>query len=135
MPTTSLPTSQSEGSISVYSGGNLNTKTVIKQSKRLQGTFPELRPEFFRTLSERVKANKFTDERLEDAINHLIDNFRYPKPTIADIISYDKRIDVHGYSKVCDMVSKGYSWNEFIKMPERKAWVLKADAENAGLKI
>jgi len=99
----------------------------------MKAAFPELPAQFYEILSQRVKANKFTDEKLEDAINNLIDNFTYPKPTIADIISYDKRVKLHSYSQLCELVSQGHSWDEFIKMPDKKAWISKIDAEKINL--
>lgn len=69
--------------------------------------FPKMENEFFNLLSERVRANKFTTKRLNDAINHLIDNFNYKELNIADIIKFDKKVKLYSYNDVCKMVSKG----------------------------
>ena len=69
--------------------------------------FPKMGDPFFNLLAERVRANKFTTKRLNDAINHLIDNFNYQELNIADIIKFDKRAKLYSYNDVCKMVSKG----------------------------
>ena len=69
--------------------------------------FPKMGDPFFNLLAERVRANKFTTKRLNDAINHLIDNFNYKELNIADIIKFDKRAKLYSYNDVCKMVSKG----------------------------
>lgn len=69
--------------------------------------FPKMENEFFNLLSERVRANKFTTKRLNDAINHLIDNFNYKELNIADIVKFDKKVKLYSYNDVCKMVSKG----------------------------
>ena len=58
-------------------------------------------------LSERVRANKFTTKRLNDAINHLIDNFNYKELNIADIVKFDRKVKLYSYNDVSKMVSKG----------------------------
>lgn len=74
---------------------------------RLMVAFPKMENEFFNLLSERVRANKFTTKRLNDAINHLIDNFNYKELNIADIVKFDRKVKLYSYNDVCKMVSKG----------------------------
>lgn len=62
---------------------------------------------FFNLLSERLIDNSFSSKRLKDAINDIIDNFRYKELTIADIIKFDKRVKLYSYNEACRMVSKG----------------------------
>jgi len=49
---------------------------------------------FYEVLDERFADNKFTDERLRDAVNHVIDTCIFPTPTIAQFISFDRRYKV-----------------------------------------
>lgn len=79
---------------------------------KMQIAFPQLEDEFFNVLSERIVANNFTDERLKDAIGNLIDSFRYPKPSISDVIGFDKRIKIYSYSDYCNEVSQRKSQDE-----------------------
>ena len=116
-----------ESSISVYSG-QLTAQTIVTEVKKMKAAFPELPAGFYEILSQRVKANKFCDARLTDAVNNLIDNFTYPRPTIADVISYDKRVRLYTYAQVCELVSQGHRMEDYVKLPDRKAWMSKEDS-------
>lgn len=41
-------------------------------------------------LLERMNANKFTDERLQRAVDGVIEHCTYPTPTIADFLKWDR---------------------------------------------
>lgn len=88
--------------MSIYKG-NLTTQFVIESVSKIKKSFPGLTKEFFDVFSERIKENKFTDSRLQDAINHVIDNCIYPTPSIAQFISYDKRIKLYTYHDIVRM--------------------------------
>lgn len=89
-------------SISIYKD-ELTTIEVINQFKKLKLSFPQLSEGFYDILSDRIKKNGFTDKRLKDAIDNLIDNYIYPLPSIASIISFDKRIKLLTYYQMCDL--------------------------------
>lgn len=70
--------------------------------------------DFFNLLSERVVANGFSNERLKDAINHILDNFQYKELVISDIIKFDRKVKLYTYSEVVNMVTKGAAiWSDF----------------------
>ena len=96
-----------ECSISLYGGEPAGAKEIAVSISRLMVAFPKMENEFFNLLSERVRANKFTTKRLNDAINHLIDNFNYKELNIADIVKFDRKVKLYSYNDVCKMVSKG----------------------------
>lgn len=101
-------------SISIYKD-ELTTLAVIEQVITLKKAFPQLPSGFYEVLSDRIKENGFTDKRLRDAINHLIDNFTYPVPTIANIISFDKRIKLLTYLQLVELVNQsgGVVWSNY----------------------
>lgn len=70
---------------------------------RLSVAFPKMSKEFFVLLSEYVIKEKFTEERLKDAVDNVITNFQYKELNISDIIRFDKRI-------------KLYTWNDVYKI-------------------
>jgi len=113
-----------QNSISVYTG-ELTTQCIIGQVKRLKAAFPNSPASMYDILMERVKANGFTDDRLRAAVDDLIDTFKYPVPSIADIISFDKRVKFHTYKEVCDYMDKGGVWDDFelIFWGDRHFWV------------
>jgi hypothetical protein len=92
--------------ISLYSG-MLNTECVIENIKKVKKSFPSLLAGFYDVFSDRIKENRFSDSRLNDAVNHVIDNCIYPTPTIAQFISFDKRIKVYKYPEIVQMVEDG----------------------------
>jgi hypothetical protein len=79
--------------------------------------------DFFDILLERVKENGFCDDRLKDAVSHVIDNCPYPTPSIANFISFDKTIECVSYSKLVEMVNKGETDMSKWKVLENKMWI------------
>lgn len=73
---------------------------------KLKKAFPQLPSGFYEILSDRLEENNFTDNRLKDAINNMIDNFTYPIPTVANIISFDKRVKIYSYLDIIEMVNQ-----------------------------
>ena len=94
-----------EISLSVYSG-ELSTDTVAQNVAKVKAAFPTLTREFFILFMDRVKENGFTNERLIDAVNNVIDHCQYPTPTLANFLSWDKRVKVMSYNDLCNTVSR-----------------------------
>jgi hypothetical protein len=114
--------------VSIYKGP-LNEKIVIENIARVQRAFPNLPLGFYDIFDDRLRANGFTNERLIAAVNYVIDNVRYPIPTIADFISYNKTYTIYTYE---DMLRKAYEfgqdiWNNYnalkMKCRAKKVWV------------
>lgn len=93
--------------ISLYEGGMLTERTLAIYLKKLREAFPRQTDTFFDILTERIIANGFSDQRLADAVNNVIDNFRYKELSVADIIQHDKRVKLYTYSEVAAMVTAG----------------------------
>ena len=71
--------------------------------------------EFYNILSERIAENGFSDERLKDAVNYVIDNFQYKELNVSDIIKFDKKVKLYTYSDVCDLVTKNKAeFSDFV---------------------
>jgi len=92
--------------ISTYKGP-LTGRALFREIAKIQAAFSALPKEFYDILSSRLADNGFTDERLKDAVNNVIDTCLYPTPTIAQFISFDKRIKVHKYPEIVKMVEDG----------------------------
>ena len=93
-----------EKSMSVYKG-DLNLKTVLEQNKNIAQAFPQLPAGFYEIFAERLREKKFTDQRLIDAVSHVIDTCPYPIPTVASFLSYDRCIDLLHHSDLLDMLT------------------------------
>lgn len=89
-----------------------------------------MRTEFFDLLAERIVGQGFSDARLTDAVNHVIDNFQYKELNVSDVIGFDKRVKYYTQPEVCDLsCEKGYKWEDFTKRMINGTyyWVLNRD--------
>ena len=126
-------TVENDGSsaITVYRG-DLKQETVVKNVAKIKAAFPALNPDFFKILIERLREKEFTDERLNDAVNNVIDNCQYPTPTLANFLSFDKRIKVLSYDELCNLIYKheaSFESYSRISINEKNFYIRKADKE------
>lgn len=106
--------------MTAYGVGQLTTQHVINQVKKLRKAFPQVQADFTDVLLERAKEKNWTDERLTDAVNNLIDTCQYPTPTLANVLSFDKRIKTYTYNEMCDMAyDYGKSvWQTYLRLDD-----------------
>ena len=124
--------------ISIYKGeltGQCLTNCVIVIKK----AFPSLPIGFYDVFTDRLRDNGFTDDRLMDAVNYVIDTCIYPTPTIANFIGFDRKYKIFTYE---DMIHKGEEfgpeiWKSYkqVKLPgrEKPVWVHVDDMKIARL--
>jgi hypothetical protein len=98
--------------------------------------FKGLDTNFTNLLAESLKRNGFTDQRLTDAVNYVIDNCQYPSPSIAEFVKFNKSVKVYSYE---EMISLGYGTEGFKKVrlnqeQVKPLWVTGSDFEKYGLK-
>ena len=121
--------------VSLYVG-DLPTKDELRiASNRLAIAFPKMSKEFFALLNEFVITQGFTAQRLSDAVNHTIANFRYKELNISDIVSFDKRIPLYTGMEVYKM-RNAFPHPDF-KLKEldgNRFWILKSDLVKNGYK-
>lgn len=109
LPRLSLPerlcTKENRTTLSLYNDP-LATDADLKEAvQRLSAAFPMPKTDapnaamFFALLVERLRDNKFTGNRLRDAVNHIIDNCRYKQISIADIVQFDKAARLYTYAE------------------------------------
>jgi len=125
--------------VSTYNKGALSPEIYINNIKKISAAFPSLQKEFYDLLSELVIQKQFTDARFSDTVNFVIENFRYPHPSIAEFISYDKGYTVYTYTNMLKMNdSIGSSvWNDYkrveIKGISIKVWASIIDIQKYNL--
>lgn len=93
---------------------------------KVKAAFPALDPLYYQILVERLKNKGFSDQRLIDAVNNVIDNCQYPTPTMANFLSFDKRIKILTYSQATSMIPPGKNMDEVftkIKIKGQLAWI------------
>jgi hypothetical protein len=61
----------------------------MENMKRIKSAFPLLQEGFYDVLCERLKANGFYDDEFEKAVSYVIDNYKYPTPSIAEFLNFD----------------------------------------------
>jgi hypothetical protein len=102
--------------LSIYFG-QLTGENILVHVKRILQAFPNVTNSFIDLLIERAKENHFSDKRLTDAVNNTIDNCIYPVPTLANFLSWDKKVKLYSYSEICDIVYGGsYKCSDFTRI-------------------
>ena len=117
--------------ISKYSPGEVSDAVLATSIKKLQVAFPSRPPEFFNLMAERIVANGFSDEKLEDAVGKAIDTFSYKEINISDVVNFDRKIRLYTYNEVANAVAEqGYSMGRDFEKREvdgRVFWVKVTD--------
>jgi hypothetical protein len=120
-----------ETQISVYNG-SLDKEVIIENLGRIKASFPSLPPEFFKIFGERIKDKGFSNQRLIDSVNNVIDNCQYPTPTLANFLSFDKRAKIYNYQKMCNVVSSNHLKPDYfskIRINGKLFWVKTSDKD------
>lgn len=91
----------------------------------------------FNLLKDRFKENKFTDERLKDSINHVIDTYEgWDKlPNIANFIQYDKKVKAFTYEQVIEHNHKFPGSMKYFRQLKNGKWARVEDIEQYKLEI
>lgn len=89
-------------------------------------------------MRERLIAKGFTNKRVTDAVNYVIDTCKYPTPTVADFVGYDKKVKLYTYNEACNELGIGLQLDrEFAPVKvnglEKPLWVRKVDKKNYNL--
>lgn len=118
--------------ISIFGNEPATPKQVAVSVMKLSKAFPQMSIDFFNLLSERIAAKKISADRLDYAVNHIIDNYTYQKLTIADIMSIDSRVEVMSYAEMtAECKKRGCSTDDYapLFMGENKKpfWIHQAD--------
>lgn len=118
--------------LSVFSQTPASPQQIAVSVMKLSKAFPSQSLDFFNILSERIDARGLSADRLEYAVNHVLDNFTYKTLTIADIISIDRKVEIMSYNEmVAECSKRGCTTNDFapIRIGEepKPFWVHKSD--------
>jgi len=114
-------TRQSDGTITAYTSEDpIDGQSATKESIKLLMAFPQIEKQFADLLITRAKELNWTKQRLTDAINNLIDTCPYPQPTLANVLSFDKRIKTYTYEQMCNMAYEYGSsvWENYKRLDD-----------------
>lgn len=93
-------------SLSVYNSAPATMEEIRQMLYWLNAAF-EMSERKVMLMAEAAYNEYFTPQRLKDAVNYVIKNFKYKEPTIADIVSYDECLRLYTYSEACRLVTTG----------------------------
>lgn len=113
----------------------VNEKDMKYELARLLRAFPEIKSSVVEELIQQIRKEKIGPIRLQAAVDYVIKNFNWQKPTVSDVIKFDRKLRLHTYEEVCKkVVTDGMNMNSFFIVPNSdKLWAVKTDAMKLGL--
>lgn len=133
-----IVTSDEKSFISLYSDEILTKKTAEAQFERLKKTFGnKIPPGFFDELSDAIRRNNFTNQKLIDAITKIIETEEFP--SVNKIINHDKRIRLltrDEFLKETNEFSHDYKkYYQAVKFNEKLYYAHKTQLEESNLQL
>lgn len=118
---------RSEYEVTLYNGNPASDNEIMVACGMICTAFNQNSKEFVALLAKYIKSSGFTSKRLSDAVDYVIEHHQFPTITIADVISYDKKIKLYNYAQAWSMVEeKGlYSWDDFETVKTEEGKVLR----------
>lgn len=128
---------QQEGDCYVMSTytGELTNQGMAKAVSDIKKSFPTLDEGFYEVFLDMIKSSKFDDERLIDAVTHVIATCVYPQPTIAQFISFDRKIKMWTYAQMIDETDRNqtvFKQRTPVKIDGQTFYVMLEDAAKYG---
>lgn len=113
--------------ISLYRDEVAKPADIAKEIQLLKYSFPDITEEFTAVLMDRIFANRFTKQRIHDAVGFVLDNFHYKNLNIADIISFDRKVKSYTYGEMTALCTPYRTTESFemIVLNGKKLWVEK----------
>jgi len=121
--------------ISIYED-QLTEKGLAEAIGRVFKAFPTLTVDFHDVLGDRIKEKGIGDKRLMDSVNYVIDNCVYPQPTIAQFLTFDKKVKLYDYSQMIKLNDEynGKGFDYFTRL-ENGYYASNKDIKDFNLKI
>ena len=107
--------------ISKYNDDPATELDIVNACKSISVCF-DVTNDYIALLADRMIAFDFTKQRVQDAVNHVISNCKYPKPTIAQFLSFDKKQRLYNYQQYCRMTQDGVQMKS-VKINDKPYWV------------
>ena len=86
--------------LSIYKTGTISPEVLASGIKTIANAFPDLPKGWYDVLKDMMKNEGFNDRRFSDAVKNLVKNCIYPKPTIANVLSFDKTVKAFTYDEL-----------------------------------
>jgi hypothetical protein len=103
--------------VSIYQPNKPTQDVLAWALKTLQACYPDTNAMVFEIILERLKSNEWGNDKIKDAINHLIETHVYKTINPANILTFDRKRKLYSYNQMIDMVNKYGSevWNRYGK--------------------
>lgn len=88
--------------VTTYKDAPATTKDMAAAVAKLTMSYPQVKEEFYGVLCSRWKEERWSAQRIKDAIENLIDTCKYPTFSIGQIMSYDRPMKLYTHG--------GYMW-------------------------
>jgi len=118
--------------ISIYDD-KLTEKGLAEAVGRVFKAFPTLTVDFHDVLGDRIKEKGIGDKRLMDSVNYVIDNCVYPQPTIAQFLTFDKKVKLYDWTQLTSLQTYEGKWFEYFSLLENGYYASNKDIEKYGL--
>lgn len=119
--------------LSLYEDNYLDSKTWLEGIAMIKKAFPRLENDWFDLVAERVKALKFTNKRFLEAVTKLCDENKYPNPAPAEIIRFDKQVNLLTHDQVAKegktFGDSVWAFYEIVDIEGKPYYVLRRDIE------
>ena len=98
---------------------------------RILKAFPKFDKNQLEILKERFKELKFTDKRILDAVNNVIDTYQgWDKlPNLANFLQFDKTERLYTHNELLEKLNAGnkeiFKNSEMVEIDGKKLWKLK----------
>lgn len=126
--------------VTTYKGQPANETEISDAVSTLKMCYPAMKAETMSILCSRWRDERWTAQRITDAIKNLVDTCRYPTFQIADIMSFDRPMKLYTYGGYCWLIAEGRATDvdgcgeksDFGKMKigEKTFFYLKKDLPN-----
>jgi hypothetical protein len=101
--------------LSLY-GGELATQNEVHQAvNTLMAAFPQQPEAFYTVLTTVLMKSGMRREQLSNAVLNLIKNHPYPRFTPAELINFDKCIQLYTYREYIALCQQGYKPEHFVR--------------------
>jgi len=119
--------SKNSKELSLYRGEIAEPSDIKSAVKKLVAAFPDITEDYIIVLVERMIDKGFTKDRVIDAVNNCIDNIPYKRPSISDIVSFDRKIKLFTYEEMCEKCNQHYTSENFsmVEVDGRKRYYKK----------
>ena len=92
--------SNGNSTISLFDSGKVSPETLAAGIIKIKRAFPKLPEGWYKEMDDALDRQNFTDERFKEAVHNIIDTCIYQAPAIAELLGYDKRVQVFTYREL-----------------------------------